>query len=145
MKMDKLDLDTGTKDLLVMEATKKEIIRGLSIFLLTTFVLLFLRFILRLLGASAASLFAGFIYLISDLLLLPFFGIFPQFHTEILPGQMAFDAEALVAIFCYLVLYILAIAIVWLGSKMLKTGKQVEETVQKDNPVNPAEVEKVVK
>src|SRR5258708_40228882 len=87
-------MDTAEKDLIVIEATKKEILRGLLIFWLVSSVFLFLRIFLRALGADPHSPFAMFIYFISGIFLLPFWGIFPQFQDTILSGQHKFDSPA---------------------------------------------------
>lgn len=138
-------LDSAEKDLVVYEATKKKILRSLVIFWLISTVFLFLRMFLEALGSDPKSLFAAFIYLISGLFLLPFFGIFPHFGDTIQPGRPTFDAPAITAVFCYTVLVILAMVVILIATKMLKTGKQVDETVAKDNPVDPTESERVVK
>src|SRR5437762_1831664 len=100
------------KKLIIIEAARKEIIRGLWIFLLVSFVFLSLRIILRAFGASPMSLFAGFIYLVSSIFLLPFFGIFSQSNVAIIPGDAMFDGTAVFAIFSYLVLVLLIVAVI---------------------------------
>ena len=55
------------------------------------------------------------------------------------------DAPAATAIFCYTILSFLITVVVFIVARMIKTGKQVDETVGKDNPVDPTESERVAK
>ena len=137
--------NTAEKQLIVIEAVKKEIIRVLLLFLLVSVVFLFLRILLELLGADPQTLFAGFIYLVSDLFLFPFFGIFPQFRETIHPGQPTADIRAFIAIICYIILDLLAVAVVTIGATIFKTGKQVDAKVEKDTYVDPHEIDKGVR
>jgi hypothetical protein len=137
--------DTAEKSLVVIEATKKEILRGILVFWLVSTIFLFLRIFLEAMGADPQSFFAAFIYLISGIFLLPFFGIFPQAHDTIQPGHPTLDSPAFTAIFCYTILVILAVLVVVIVTKMLKTGKQVNETVEKNHPVDPTQSEAIVK
>lgn len=136
---------TGEKKLILIETKKKEIFRGLYIFLLITFVVLFLRIMLRIFGANPQSFFAGFIYVLSTLFLLPFFNIFPQFQDIPIEGQHTFDSPALTAIFCYTIVVFLIIGVIHIGSKILKTERQVDEVVRKDHPVDTKIVNELVK
>src|SRR6266480_1899370 len=92
------------KKLLLIEAFRKETLRGLSILLLVSVVFLFLRIVFRLFGANPETLFAGFVYLISGIFLLPFFGIFPRFRDTIVAGQMTVDVSAIIALFSYIII-----------------------------------------
>ncbi len=138
-------IEESKKELVAFEATKREIIRGLFIFLLVGEVFLFLRIIFRAIGANPGTAFGGFIYTISGFFLLPFFGIFPQLQDEIVAGKSALDAQAFLAFFCYLVLIPLAMAVVSIVINMLKTRKQADEIIEKDNPVDPSEIDNMVK
>ena len=60
-------------------------------------VLCGLRFVLRLLGASTASSFVTLVYSVSDPLVAPFRGIFPQTGS----GPFVWEPAALVAIVVY--------------------------------------------
>lgn len=132
------------KNLLVIEATKREILRGLAIFLLVAETFLFLRVILALVGANPSSLFAGFVYIISGIILIPFFGIFPQFQDTMTSGQIKFDAGAVIAMFCYLLIILLIMGVVAIISNMRKTKRQVNETVKKDTVINTTRVDEAV-
>ena len=123
-------IDSSQKKILVIESLRKEIIRWLFVFLLVAGTFLFLRFFLKLIGANPDSFFAAFVYLISGIFMLPFFGIIPN---ELPPaaGQMDFDGTALLAIFCYIILVLMGVAVVHLGAKIFKIGKQKEGSVQK--------------
>ena len=138
-------IDEPHKELFAWEVWKKEIIRGLLIFWLVSTVFLFLRIVLRGLGSNPDSLFAGFIYLVSGFFLLPFYGIFPQLRDEIIGGRPSFDPAAFTAIFCYTILVLLAMAVVAIGVNMFKTRKQMDETVEKDNPIDPSSVDNIVR
>jgi len=132
------------KNFLTLEARKKDITRGLIIFWLVSTVLLFLRIFLEGLGSDPKSAFVFLIYLLSSIFLLPFFNIFPNQSDTIQPGQPTFDSSAFTAIFCYTVLVILAWAVLNLVIKILKTEKQVDETVKRNNLLDPRISEKVV-
>ena len=123
---------------------KKRVFRGLYIFLLLSEVFLFLRVILRLFGANPDNLFAGFIYIVSGVFLLPFFGILTTSNDQIIAGQMAVDKSALVAMFCYFVLTILALCVVHLWSKIVRIQSQADETVKKSRPVDTTVVEESI-
>lgn len=138
-------VNNAEKRLIVIEATKRELLRGLLIMFLVIFVFLFLRIVLKLAGSDPQALFVSFIYLISDIILLPFFGIFPQFHQPPLPGRVAIDITAMIAIFCYPILIFLAMSVVGIGANILKTEKQKEETVEKSKPVDTMNLETMVK
>lgn len=66
-------LDAGEKNIFTIEATKKIMLRNLVIVGSIIFVLLFLRIVLILFGSDPSALFAGIIYLLSDIILFPFF------------------------------------------------------------------------
>lgn len=136
---------TTEKELVVIEAAKKEILRGIFLFWISAVVFLFLRIFLEALGSDPQSIFAGFIYLVSSIYLLPYFGIFPNVHNTMQAGKPTFDSPAFTAILCYTILVLLAVVIVFIAFKMIKTGKQVSETVEKDHPVDPTKMEGVVK
>jgi hypothetical protein len=133
-------ITSAQKSLLIIEAMRKEILRGLSILLMVAIVFLFLRLLLKLFGANPETFIVGFIYFISNIFLLPYFGIFPH-ADDLLPGRSAIDTTALFAIFCYLILIPLAMAVVQLGAMIMKTGKQVNETVDQKKTVDATLVE----
>jgi hypothetical protein len=133
------------KDFVVIEAVKKEIIRGMFAFWLVSTVFLFLRMFLKALGADPQSFFVALIYFISGVILLPFFGMFPNARDGIEPGRPTFDGSALTAIFCYTLLIMLCVAVTLIVARMVKTSKQVKETVEKDNLIDPTTSEQVVK
>lgn len=64
-------------------------------------VLLFFRFILKILGANPGSAFVNFIYSLSSIFEFPFRGIFP---TEVQPGlvtKSVLEPSSIVAMFVY--------------------------------------------
>lgn len=132
------------KKLLQVEALKKAIIRGLSIYWLVSTVFFLLRIILEAIGSNALSPFAFFIYLVSNIFLLPFFGILPNFRNTIVSGQSTFDAPALLAIFCYSILIPLVMAVTYIAVKIFRTARQVEETLNKNNPIDPSVPETLI-
>jgi hypothetical protein len=140
-----INIDPVAKKLIVLEARKKEIFRGLIIFLLFSTGTLFLRIILRAVGANPQSLFAGLVYVISTIFLLPFLNIFPQFQDMPIAGKPAFDASAAVAIFCYIVLVLVIMAVTYIAIRILNIEKQVDAVVKKDHPVDTRIVNEVIK
>jgi hypothetical protein len=143
--MEPQKIEKNEKGFFVLEAWRKVLVRTLSIYWVTSVVFLFLRAFLKGLGANPDTIVVGFIYTVSGFFLLPYWGIFPQFRDTAAAGQASFDFAALIAIFCNTILILLAIIIVWVGANILKTGKQVEETVIKDNPVSPTTITQEVK
>jgi hypothetical protein len=133
------------KKLILFEAREKEIFRILYIVLILAFAFLFLRIVLRAFGANPQSVFAGIVYIISTLFLLPFLNMFPQFHDTPIIGQPAFDAAAMFAIFCYAVAILVIMGITHIVIRILKTEKQVNEVVKKDHPVDTKIVSEVIK
>jgi len=129
------------KDLLIVESVGKQILRGILIFIVISNVFLFLRIFLRLFGADPENPFAAFIFVISGIFLLPFFGIFPTFRDEIIPGEMTFDVSAFVAGFCYNVLMVMALIVIQIVKSMLRTRKQTKETVEKGKPINTTPID----
>ncbi|SRR6266404_5775168 len=129
------------KKFFILEGSKKNINRFLGIFWLVSTAFLFLRIFLESIGSDPRSIFVTIIYIISGVFLLPFFGILPGFNNTIQPGKPTFDAPALTAIFSYTILILLAVALTHLFTKIMKTEKQVDETVEKNNPVSPTKAE----
>lgn len=129
-------ISPAKKKFILIEADKKKINRFLLILWLVSTVFLFLRILLESLGSDPRSLFAAFIYIISGIFLLPFFGIFPNSENTMQPGISTFDEPAFVCIVCYTILILLAVALTYILTKMLKTEKQVDETVRKNNPID---------
>lgn len=74
--------------------------------------LLALRFVLRLLGASAASSFVSFIYSITYPFVAPFFGMF---RSQIGYGAARLEFETLVAIAVYALLTYLIVGLIRLS------------------------------
>ena len=137
-------IDKAKKKLLIIEVWRKEVIRGLSILLLVSLVFLFLRILLRLFGADPQNAFAAFIYVVSGIFLLPFFGIFPKSHDQIIAGQMTVDTSALLAFFCYIILILLAMGVMHIASKIVKTQNQADETVEKSHPIDTQVVDQSI-
>ncbi len=136
--------NASQKELLVLETLRKEVIRGLFIFLLISNVFLFLRFFLRLFGADPNNAFASFIFGVSNIFLFPFVGIFPRFRDEIIPGEMAVDLSAMTAGFCYNILIILIMCVIQIVTSMLRTSKQAQESVEKGRPINTHNVDRTM-
>jgi hypothetical protein len=137
--------DDTEKRVIILEARKKALVRIIFIFWLISTVFLFLRIFLKALGSDPQSLFAAFIYFVSDIFLFPFFGIFPHFRDTSQAGQPVFDASAITAIFCYSILVGLAISVISIVMRILKTGKQVNETIEENKLIDPTRSERVVK
>jgi hypothetical protein len=137
-------IDKPQKEILVLETTKKEILRGLSIFLLVAIVFLFLRIFLKLIGANPENIFMGFINIVSGIFLLPFFGILSEPDESLLPGRSTIDTAAFIALFCYIILIGLAMSVVQLVSMMIKSGKKTKDTVEQEKPVDTTIVDEVV-
>lgn len=129
------------KEIAAMEAIRKQIMRGIFIFIVFFNVFLFLRFFLRLFGADPVNPFAAFIFAVSGLFLIPIFGIFPNFRDEIVAGQMAVDVSAFVAGFCYNILSFMIMIILQIASSMMRMKKQTKETVEKGKPINTRPVD----
>ena len=72
-------------------------------FLTVLEITLLLRFLLKLIGADPANLFAGFLYALTDILLYPFAGIVksPSIHP---PNQM-FEFSTLIAMIVYFLIF----------------------------------------
>ncbi len=136
-------IKSAQKQLIVIETIRKEVLRALLIFLLVSITFLFLRTVLKLMGANSESVFVGFVYLVSGIFLLPFYGIFPQFEDPV-PGQSGVDMPAFVAIFCYLILIPLAMGVVQIGAKIFKTGEQTNKTVEERQTVDTKVVDKAL-
>jgi YggT family protein len=137
-------INPAQKEILVVDVLKRQLLRLLVIYLLISNVFIFLRMVLRLFGADPQNFFAGFIFLISGLFLLPFFGIFPQYKEAIVAGKSYVDVSAFIALFCSNVLVILVISIVYIGTRMVKTRKQTRETLEKSKSIDASEAERIV-
>ena len=72
-------------------------------FLMVLETTLAIRFLLKLIGADPGNLFAGFLYALTDILLLPFFNIVksPSIH----PPYQAFEFSTLIAIIIYYLIF----------------------------------------
>ena len=57
--------------------------------------MLILRFILKMFGADPGNLFAGFLFALTDIILVPFQGIVPS--PSLHPGRQAFEFSTLIA------------------------------------------------
>ncbi len=85
---------------------------------LITTVILFLAFILRLLGASTDASFTQWVYRSAESAMRPFRGIFP---AQQLGDNSVLDTSLLFAIIVYLLIAILVHAILqWLGARLAK-------------------------
>jgi hypothetical protein len=131
------------KELLVIENFRKELLRGLFILLLVSLVFLFLRILLKLIGANPENIFTGFIYIVSGIFLLPFFGILPEMDNE-LPGEPSVDTPAFIAFFCYIVLILLAMAVIQIGSMIMRSNKKVKKTLEEERTIDTTVVDDVV-
>jgi hypothetical protein len=137
-------ISTAQTAMVKVEALKKLILRGLFIYMLVFNVFLFLRIVLRSFGADPQTIFSGFIFLVSGVFLLPFFGMFPQFRDTIFAGQGTFDVLSMIALFCTNVLLLLTMAVVQIGSTMMRTTQQATETVDRKRTVDSAIVDQSI-
>jgi hypothetical protein len=137
-------VNPAQKEMLVIDVIKKQLIRVLVIYLLVTNVFIFLRMVLRLLGADPQNIFAGFIFLVSGFFLLPFYGIFPQYRDEIIAEKISVDISAFIGLFCLNILVLLAMSIIYVSTRMIKTRKKTEETVEKSKTVDTTVAEQSV-
>jgi uncharacterized protein YggT (Ycf19 family) len=71
-------------------------------FLMVLEAILVIRFLLRMFGADPANLFAGFIFSLTDILLVPFNGIVP--NPGLHPNQ-AFEISTLIAMGVYFLIF----------------------------------------
>jgi YggT family protein len=137
-------IDPAQKEILVIDVLKRQLIRLLIIYFLITNVFIFLRILIRLFGADPQNFFAGFIFLISGFFLLPFYGIFPQYRDVIIAGESSVDVSAFIALFCSNILIFLAMGIIYIGTRIIKTRKQAKETLEQSKPVDATEAEHAV-
>jgi YggT family protein len=137
-------INPAQKEILLIEVIRKQLVRALLIYLLVSNVFVFLRMVLRLMGADPENFFAGFIFAVSGFILLPYAGIFPQFREPIIAGRSVVDISAFISIFCSNVLVLLAISVIFIVTRMLKTKKQASETVEKSKPVDATKAEESV-
>ena len=137
-------IDSAQKGILVVDVLKKQLIRGLFIYLLIAIVFIFLRMVLRLFGADPQNLFASFIFVVSGFFLLPFFGIFPRFREDIIAGEPTVDVSAFIALFCLNILIVLLMSVIYITARMVKTRKQARETVETSKPLDAIEAEDAV-
>lgn len=99
----------GPKEAVTTE-TKNVATKSLSIEYLVYFffgvleILLAFRLVLKLLGASMASAFVGFIYGITGVFILPFEGIFRRGFTQGIETTSVIEPSTLVALIVYAVL-----------------------------------------
>ncbi len=137
-------IEPAQKEIIVIDVIKKQLIRALFIYLLVSNVFIFLRIVLRMFGADPANIFAGFIFIVSGLFLLPFFGIFPRFYDPIVTGSPTADMSAIIALFCSNIMVFLIMSIIYVISRMLKTRKQTSETIKRSKPVDATAAENSV-
>jgi uncharacterized protein YggT (Ycf19 family) len=71
-------------------------------FLMVLEVILLIRFILMMFGADPANLFAGFIFSLTEILLVPFAGIVPSVSLH---AHQAFEFSTLIAMGVYFLLF----------------------------------------
>jgi hypothetical protein len=131
------------KEIIIVETWRKELLRGLLILLLVAVVFLFLRVLLKLVGANPENIFTGFIYLVSGIFLLPYFGILPESGTAI-SGRSSIDIPAFLAIFCYLLLIPLAMSVIQITCTIMKSTKKAKESIEGNEPVDTTVVDEVV-
>lgn len=137
-------IDPTQKEILVVDVLKKQLIRALIIYLLVTNVFIFLRMVLRLFGADPENAFAGFIFIVSGFFLIPFFGMFSQSQDTIIAGDPEVDVSAFIALFCSNILVFLAMSVIYVATRMIKTRKQAKETVERSKPVDTTVAEESV-
>ncbi len=137
-------IEEAQKEILVIDVLKRQIIRILFMYLLVSNVFVFLRMLLRMFGADPQNAFAGFIFFVSGIILLPFFNIFPQSQETIIAGEQHVDSSAFIAIFCSNILILLAICLIYIVTRMIKTRKQTNEAVETSKPVDAEEAEAAV-
>ena len=86
------------------EATGTQTVEYVAYFILGTLeILLAFRLILKLMGASLASGFVGFIYGITGIFIMPFEGIFRRAVTQGIETVSVFEPSTLVAMIVYAV------------------------------------------
>jgi hypothetical protein len=130
------------KKLLTIEFGRREILRGLGILLLLSFVFLFFRLVFKGFGANPLTPFVGLVYLISSIFLIPFFGIFPEPSD---PGTgAAFDTTAMIGMFSYLIFVTVAMVVVQVVAAMLKTKRQVKETLDREQSIDARIVDEAI-
>lgn len=133
------------KEIVVLESWKKNLLRGLLLLWLVANVFLFLRIFIRLFGADPNNIFAGFIYIVSGLFLLPFFGIIPEVQETIIAGQNKIDISAMIAWFCINILIVLIMAGTYIAVTIMKSGKQTSATVEQKKTINATRAETAVR
>lgn len=106
------------------EILKKEVIRALWILLLIVVFFLFFRILFRLLGVNPHSPIVAFFYLVSDLILLPFVSMFPQFS---LTGGASLDVTAFMGMIVYVVAGFLLMGITAIVTNMFKLSTKLPE------------------
>jgi YggT family protein len=137
-------INPAQKEILVVDVLKRQLLRLLVMYFLVTNVFVFLRMVLRMFGADPQNFFAGFVFLVSGFFLFPFYGIFPQYHDDIIAGKSSIDISAFIALFCSNILIFLAMTIIYISTRMVKTRKQARETLEKSKPVDAGEAERVI-
>jgi hypothetical protein len=130
------------KEVLVIEVLRKQLLRSLFILMILSNVFLFLRIVLRSFGADPANPFAAFIFALSSVFMLPFFGIFPQYNDTIVAGDMTFDMSAFIAGFCYNILIITAMIVIQIVVSIIRARRQKEESLKKGRPINTQPVDR---
>lgn len=90
----------------------------ISILMFSGIFFLFLRFILRMLGANPASPIVAFVYSIAAIFKLPFYQIFPNLRL-LEYENAAIDFVALSAIFGYALIYFFIVYIIYLIARII--------------------------
>lgn len=96
-----------------------------NIFFASVMVILGMRFVLRLFGASAANGFVGWIYEMSAVLLEPFRGIFP---TRVFENQFVLEFNTLFAMLIYAIIGML---LMWLITALAPDPPTVVKKVRR--------------
>jgi len=103
------------------EATGSQTVEYVAYFILGTLeILLAFRFVLKLLGASLASGFVGFIYTITGIFILPFEGIFHRGVTQGIETVSVFEPSTFVAMIVYAI-------VVWGIVKLIRISSGEEQ------------------
>lgn len=127
-------IEVKERDISIFDKVKKLIQYFLFAFLLIVVFFLFLRILMQLFGANPQTFFSLFIYGASDILLLPFFGIFPK--TPI-AGRSTIDTQASFALLAYILLFLLVLMLLQIAETLFKWFIKLEEDVEERKEEKP--------
>lgn len=100
-------------------------IRSLWIALIVVDFLLFVRIILKVFGANPMSPIVFIWYAITGILLLPFYGIFPEPHYS---SDIVVDVVAMIALVIYTGLFLTGMVVILLVAKIMRRKEEVQGT-----------------